>query len=145
MEAKTGKVYDDQSKNSNKGEEKRVFHDFSLSGSVSRNRRQQIVKPDKTEKSQDEVEYKNEFSNDFEEDGNFSNFQLRSNSDLQKDRGTGVNRQSLHTDFYYRLEALNEKIKVFTEEFYSNKRDNERREQLALARERHRQYLERKK
>ena len=33
-----------------------------------------------------------------------------------------LGKESKHTDFYYKLEALNEKIKLFTEVFYSSKR-----------------------
>jgi len=33
-------------------------------------------------------------------------------------------KESKHTDFYYKLESLNEKIKLFKEVFYSSKRDD---------------------
>ena len=50
-----------------------------------------------------------------------------SDSSLEfKDRGTGINRIPLHSAFYYKLEALNEKIRVFMDVFYNNDRANQR-------------------
>ena len=50
-------------------------------------------------------------------------------------------KESKHTDFYYKLESLNEKIKLFKEVFYSSKRDDQKRKQFEDNRERHRQML----
>jgi hypothetical protein len=50
-------------------------------------------------------------------------------------------KESKHTDFYYKLESLNEKIKLFKEVFYSSKRDDQKRKQFEYNRERHRQML----
>ena len=54
--------------------------------------------------------------------------QSPSRSDASEDRSRGVPlssnvKKSMHSDFYYKLESLNEKIKVFKEVFYSSKRD----------------------
>ena len=46
-----------------------------------------------------------------------------------------------HSDFYYKLEALNEKIKIFKEIFYSSKRDDARDKQMSKVREKHRALL----
>ena len=48
-----------------------------------------------------------------------------------------MQRQSLHSDFYYKLEALNEKIKVFKENFYDNKRDGKKNQRIEEVRLRH--------
>lgn len=50
----------------------------------------------------------------------------RSNSSSPK-AGGPVGKESQHSDFYYKLEALNEKIRLFTEVFYDTKRDNLKR------------------
>jgi len=52
---------------------------------------------------------------------------VRSNSSSPKAAGAIVGKESQHSDFYYKLEALNEKIRLFTEVFYDTKRDNLKR------------------
>jgi hypothetical protein len=47
-------------------------------------------------------------------------------------------RQPQHSDFYYKLESLNEKIRLFKEVFYSTKRDEEKRKAIEINREKHR-------
>ena len=49
--------------------------------------------------------------------------------------------EPLHSDFYYKLEALNEKIKIFKEIFYSSTRDDKRDKERRKLRERHRAIL----
>ena len=52
-----------------------------------------------------------------------------------------LGKESLHTDFYYKLESLNEKIKLFTEVFYTSARSDFQLKQKARIRERHRQLM----
>ena len=61
----------------------------------------------------------------------------RSEEDFS-DNQPGPLKESKHTDFYYKLEALNEKIRLFKEVFYSSKRDDEKRLANEAIRERHR-------
>lgn len=50
-------------------------------------------------------------------------------------------KESKHSDFYYKLEDLNEKIKLFKEVFYSSKRDDIKRKTFEINRERHRKLV----
>ena len=44
--------------------------------------------------------------------------------DKSVDNQPKYGKESLHTDFYYKLESLNEKIKLFTEVFYTSARSD---------------------
>ena len=70
-------------------------------------------------------------------------------SDESEDRSRGVTissnvKKSMHSDFYYKLESLNEKIKLFKEVFYSSKRDEQKRRINKAVRERHQRMQEEK-
>ena len=93
------------------------------------------------EDTQTKVIIEEEERDDIFNNMNKKNGTVRSNSSSPKAAGGIVGKESQHSDFYYKLEALNEKIRLFTEVFYDTKRDNLKRKNQEILRERHRLIL----